>query len=201
VDQHVWNVEFEVCDAVAQITLTFDRLLPDGTAIKFDEDPNGKLNLAAEEDERLVMDGFLALIPDGELLSCALRDGARFFGLGDAINYKYVFVDSDRTAVDAALDGRLWNPDSSRDYVFVGGESIAHQPAALKLFVKELNTRPTGPTNLDLRFERTLSVYRGVAFTEGTLIRMIYSVSDAVITSARQVLAQVASRYGYVLPA
>src|SRR5262245_61729273 len=135
---YLWNVDFATSGGLFEVILTYLRLLPDGRTVKFDEDTDGRLDLAADEDDRLVMDGLLALIPDRAPVSCALRELRRVALVWEVEDYRPVLADWDKETVRTTLKGRLWNADSSADFVFAGGETSDHTGVAIRRWAKTL---------------------------------------------------------------
>ncbi|HLZ31626.1 MAG TPA: hypothetical protein VKV73_30260 [Chloroflexota bacterium] len=197
---HVWLVEFAVRGPLAEITLTFSRRMPNGAEVKFDMDRDGLLDLATDQHERLVMDGMLALIPEGELISCGLRETQRAFLVFDSLGYRHVFADHDRSVVAAEFDGGIWNPDSSPDLVFVGGRPADHSADAIVHAAQRLaRTRPPAD---DEPVREVLSTYAELIVVNGAVVRVRRpaEVGREFFASAEAALSNVAAKYGYALP-
>jgi hypothetical protein len=205
--QFVWQVSFEDHGALAWITITHERALSDQMSVKFDEDTElvnaGILGFAAENGGRMVMDGFLALIPDGALLSCALRTRKRMFLLWDRSAYDHVFAGQDKQAVRAAFDGRLFNTDGTNgDALFIGGASDAHTEERIQHWTQviEHEVTPQFSSYWTTVWKPLLAVYHAVMYTLSTELHMIARNEPATIPQARAALGEVAARYGFVLP-
>jgi len=200
---HIWQVYFDTIGSLTEVTLTYHRLLPDGATVKFDEDPHGVLDLSSGEDDHLVMDGFLSLIPDGELISCAIRSVKHVLGVWERAEYKHIFAEYDKQIVRTTFEGRLWNPDSSADFVFVGGDRDAHTTATIRRWIgvmqqELLQQKPEDPIPT---LEKVLSFYNAVIYTQTTEIHILTSGERGQSSSRmKAALELVASRYGMALP-
>lgn len=201
---YVWAVYFEDHGPIAEVTLTYDRALPDGDTIKFDEDPDRFLDIANDADERVVMDGFLALIPNGELLSCSMRDTRHllliFWGYQ---TYKHFFVGYDKQVLKQQFDRRLFNTDGGDpDIVFAGGERAAHTPEQITRWAKVIKRDIVGSRQATpmTAWQPLLDVYRAILYTDSTEIHLVTRNTGRELERARAALAKVARGYRMVLP-
>lgn len=198
----VWLVNVEDFGPVVRVGLTFLRLQKDGTAVKFDEDPNGVLDLDAEEDQRIVADGLLALIPNEALVSCALRDFERVLLIWERMCYRHVHTGTDRLLLDSVLEGRLWNADSSADFLFAGGAVDDHTPQVVDRWTQWMREKVLGqPWDRATRaVAAPLEVYAAVGYTRTTEVNVFLRNGAAGVEHARQKLAAVAAKYGMRIP-
>lgn len=198
----VWAVYFDPGDRIATITLTYHRLLPDGSTIKFDEDPACHLDLASEEDDRLLREGFMALIPPGQLMSCALRVLRRALLVWEYTDFEHIAAGADRELVAAAFAGRMYNPDgASPDALFVGGTPADHATTTILAAATRLTRLLQGPTGADeAAWEQALGPYTAIFFTESTETRMVTRADGTAYARAAESLAAVAGRHGLALP-
>lgn len=204
---YVWQVYFEALGEQAHITLTQRRAYADGSGRKFDEDPqiiDGRtLDLLHDEDDRFIMDGFLALIPDNRLLSCAIQVLRRRLLIWEFEDYDYIFAGFDKHIIQRAFDGRLFNTDGTNgDILFIGGERTAHETATIKEWSKAIEHdifRKVGNVP-GAAWEPVLDVYEAVSYTLSTEIHLRMRHDHDRIEESRMALARVATRYGFVLP-
>lgn len=199
---YVWQTFFELHNSYVEIVLTYNRLLPSGESIKFDEDPEGILDLSIDADDHLVMDGFLALIPEGKLLSCSMRSVKHTLLVWEQSYRKHVFAEYDKQKVLAEFEGRLWNPDSSADFLFVGGGRDAHSISAIEHWAKVLEGGVVHRSDTDWlsRLEQILGIYKRIIYTQTTEIYMLARNEEDIIRQVRADLSEIASRYGFILP-
>jgi hypothetical protein len=203
----VWQVYFEDHGALAWITISYRRAVSNHMDVKFDEDAEiinaGLLGFAAEDNDLMVMDGFLALIPDGALLSCAMRTRKRVLLLWERSAYDYVFAGQDKQVVRATFDGRLYNSDGTNgDVLFIGGVAAAHTEDSIQHWVKviERDVMFQVDTERLMAWASLLDVYQAIVYTLSTEIHMIARNKPETIPQARAALGVVATRYGFVLP-
>lgn len=200
---YVWQVYFEVHGPVAEITLSYRRALPDGTGVKFDEDPDTVLNRVTDQDDQLVMDGFLALIPEGELLSCAMRVVKRILLIWEYQDYQHIFAEYDKHVVKRAFDANgLFNTDSSIDVLFIGGDRAAHETTTIISWAKTIQRDILQRYEVEggAAWNPVLEIYKSVIYTQTTEIHMLTHNKRDPLERARMVLKQVAARYQLVLP-
>ena len=199
---YVWQVYFETGTTYAEVILTHNRLLPDDNFIKFDEDESSILATAIGEDDRFMLEAFLTLLPDVQLLSCAMRDTRRTWLVWEQDYYKHIFAEYDKQMVAAAFDGRLWNPDSSADFVFAGGEERAHAAEVVErwtaIMTKNILPQPRAVWGQTL--EQVFRIYKCVIFTQTTDIHLLMPPNIDMMTEIRDDLEAVANSYGLVLP-
>lgn len=207
-EQHyVWQVYFEVVGPLSEITLSFRRSRSDGSGVKFDEDPaiidRGILDLINGEDDDLVMDGFLACLPGGKLLSCALRVLRRNLLFFESEAYEHVFAHYDKNVVKQAFERRLFNTDGTNgDLLFIGGDHAAHATPTILRWCKVIESDAMHHSGVALIavWEPVLQVYEAVAYTLDTEIHLFTRNDDDLIKRIKQALTEVATRYGFVLP-
>jgi hypothetical protein len=200
---YVWQVDFDTQDTVAEVILSYQRALPDGKSVKFDEDSNTILDLAADADDHLVMDGFLALIPPGELLSCAMRVSRRALLIWEYMDYQHIFAEYDKQVVERAFDTNgLFNTDGSIDALFIGGDRVAHESATILSWVRSLSRDVISRYETEGRavWAPALDVYTAIIYTQTTEIHMLTRNEHKRLRDARSALNKVAARYGLVLP-
>ncbi|HEY0607061.1 MAG TPA: hypothetical protein VGD58_29350 [Herpetosiphonaceae bacterium] len=204
---YVWQVYFEEIGPLAEITLSFRRARADGSGVEFDEDPQiiteRVLDVINGEDDQLVMDGFLALIPDGQLLSCSLRVLRHRLLILEFEDYDHSFAGYDKQVVKNTFEGRLFNTDGSNaDLLFIGGERTAHETATIKHWSKVIESRAlrASADTIAAAWEPVLNVYEAVIYTLSTEIHMVTRNNHAPISRIQPALADVAARYGFVLP-
>lgn len=200
---YTWQLHFDIIRSVCEVTLTYNRLLPDGTTVKFDEDPHGILDLSLDEDDHLVMDGVIALLPSHQLISCTLRDVRRVFGVWQQTEYKHINAGYDTDIVRTAFEARLWNPDSSVDFILIGGDAEAHTTTAILHVVKLLNEQVLGHEG-DARIhaiEHILEYYSVIVYTQTTEVHVVSSMEgEQTLAQIKGALAMVASRYEMIIP-
>ncbi|MCG8352468.1 MAG: hypothetical protein MI924_32280 [Chloroflexales bacterium] len=203
----VWQVYFEDHGALAWITISYRRALSNQMGVKFDEDAEiintRLLGFAAEDEDRMVMDGVLALIPDGALLSCALWRLQNVLLLWERSAYDHVFAGQDKQVVRAAFDGRLFNTEGSiGDVLFIGGAAEAHTKDSIEHWAQviERDVMSRFDTERLVAWKSLLDVYQAVMYTLSTEIHMIARNEPETIPRARAALGSVAARYGFVLP-
>ena len=198
----VWQVYFDVTDSLAEVTLTYRRLLADGTSVKFDEDSHGVLDLSTNADDHIVLDGFLSFIPDGELLSCAMRDVKHVLLIWEREDYQHIFAQYDKQIVRTAFEGRLWNPDSSADFLFVGGNKDGHTTPTIKHWAKVMQEQTLRQSGADRKatIDQVLGLYSLVAYTQTAEIHILTSNGHDQAEKMKATLGAVASRYGMALP-
>lgn len=200
---YTWQVYSDQVGPFWEITLTYNRQRPDGTYVKFDEDPNGVLDLATGADKRLVMEGFLTLIFNGELLSCSLRAIKHKLPIWTRPYHQHVFAGYDKQKIANEFASRLWNPDSSVDFLLVGGEQTAHTTLVIQYWTKILMSglfKSSGKKKLET-LAQALNVYREIFYTQTTEIHLWTQGEESEIIEMRNRLAQTAAQFGLVLPA
>lgn len=200
--EQVWQVYFATHGPLLEVTLSYRRHLPDGSGVKFDEDPDTILDLAAEQDEQIVLDGFMALLPPDALLSCAMRTTGRWLLIWTKPDIEPVFAEYDHAIVRRAFDGRLYNSDSNIDALLIGGERTAHQPETVKQWVNaiEKDILRTSGDDWVAAWQPVLDVYEAVIYTQTTEIHLLTRNTGGRLERARTALAAVAARYGLRLP-
>lgn len=198
----VWEVYFETHGPLLEVTLGYRRRLPDGSSVAFDADPRPTLDLAADEDERLVLDGVLALLPPDALLSCALRENSRWLLIWTKPDVEHIFAEHDQAIVRRAFDGRLYNPEGSIDALLIGGERAAHATGEVKRWAAaiEKDILPSAGAERVAAWQTVLNAYQAVIYTQTTEIHLLTRAGSAAAVQARPALAAVAARYGLRLP-
>ncbi len=201
-EQPVWAVYLDRLGAVLTITLTYHRLLPDGRSVKFDEDPAGPLDLAADQDDRLMEEGFVALIPPGKLMSCAMRTRARKLLFWDRQEIQHTAAGYELAVVRELFAGRLYNADgASPDALFVGGGPADHTTPAIVAAASalaQLLGQQSRASEAD--WLRVLGSYQAVLYTESTEVQMVTRADRAIVATSLSALASVSRRYGFELP-
>lgn len=197
-----WDVSLDAVGPYLLVTLTYHRRLPGGGSVKFDEDPACTLDLAADMDDALLLDGVLALIPRGYQASCALRERRRAFLLWDRQVPRHIPAGTDHTIIARAFDGRLYNSDGANpDALFVGGAPAAHTSqavAAAWATLRGLLAQPMPATPSE--WSRLLDTYAAVLFTDSTEVRMVARLDQMSRERVVAALSEVAERYGLRLP-
>lgn len=199
--QPMWHVLFANEGPFIRVTLTFERLLPDGRSIQFDEDPEPVLDLTSDQDERLLLDGFLVLPPDGMQLSCALHR-LRDWIVWEWTEFQHIPAAYNRQVVRSAFTGRLFNTDSSIDILFAGGDAAAHTRdrivRAASFVEREIAQKPDGMREAALI--QVLAVYPALVYTQNTEIYLLGRQPDLSLAEVRAALTSTATRYGLALP-
>jgi hypothetical protein len=199
-DPEAWLVYFERHGPVVEITFTYRRRLPGGESIRFDEGPT-TLDLANDADDRLVMDGFLAALPEGELLSCATLTTRPFLRFWEpALQWRHEPADHDKELVRAAFQGQMGRGDSTPEFVFVGGDEAAHTSPAVRRAVDALRTgRWTFHPDPVAALRDALTAYEGVAWSRETETGLFLRDRPGLLDDTRARVAEVAARYGVIL--
>lgn len=200
---YVWQVYFEEYGDLATITLSYRRDRGNGLSIQFDDDPSCILNLAADEDDRLIMDGFLALIPDAQLLSCAMLVRKPRYLIWGVEDYKHIFAAYNKHVVRSTFNGHLFNTDGTgSEMVFIGGDRVAHTTSLIKEYATKIEQhvlRTYGAEHI-AAWVPILNTYTSVIYTLSTEVHMVMRNQSDLMRRARQGLNKVASRYGVILP-
>ena len=202
---YIWDVALASAGPLAGALLRPYRLLPDGRSVKFDEDPELPLNLETGQDEALLRDGVLALLPDGTLLSCAIRVTRLSAMLIGSRSYQHIDAGRDKQAALRALETNgLYNGDGANgDALLIGGAPEAHRSEAVIGWARRIEREilgQIGPAGWLAPWAPLLEQYDA----------SIYTVSGEIVLAARSgalgpaqiraALAEVAARYGFALP-
>lgn len=200
----IWDVTFEEAGPLARAMISYRRLLPDGWGVMFEEDTEWVLDIANEEDEHLVMDGFLALIPRGVPLSCAIRATVGgLLGFFRYDRYRVVFAGEELALVQRTFEiNGLFNTDGCNpDLLFAGGPPEAHeakeierQAEAVKRLLK-VSRKPQGEG-----WEALLRTYTAILYADCTEIYSVALREQVPLAHSRAALAAVAARYRLTLP-
>jgi hypothetical protein len=194
---YIWDVALASAGPLAGALVRPYRLLPDGRSVKFDEDPALPLNLETGQDEALLREGVLALLPDGALLSSAIRVGSH--------GYRHIYAGQDKQAALRALETNgLHNGDgASGDALLIGGGREVHRSEAVIGWASRIEREilgQIGPAGWLAPWAPLLEEYDG----------LIYTVSGEIILAARSgalgsapiraALEGAAARHGFALP-
>lgn len=200
---HIWHVELAQRDAVGEVTLSHWRQLPNGDLVDLDGDPEVRLDLEGGEDAELVMDGLLAVLPDGEQLSCAVWESRSHFLIFESEGYRYIDADRDKAKVRAAFaDGALKNSDGLPDFIFVGGSPESHtEEVVIRTASRIGKLRLGGPR--EAAADELLSTYTVVAMTSVSLIHVLRRIEpgEDFAASVRAALNKAAAPHGFEVPA
>lgn len=202
---HVWDVALASAGPLAGALLRPYRLLPDGRSVKFDEDPALPLDLETGQDEALLRDGVLALLPDGSLLSCAIRATRRSVLLIASRGYQQAYTGQDKQAALRALESNgLYNSDgSSGDALFIGGAREAHRSEAVIGWAGRIEREilgQIGPTGWLAPWAPLLEQYDALIYTLSGEIILAARSGTLGLAQIRDALAEVAAHYGFALP-
>ena len=198
---YVWQVYFDTSTSFTQIILTYNRLLSEDRFIQFDEDQNSILVTEQAEDEQFLLDAFFTLIPENERLSCAMNATKHVF-LWEKAYHQYIFAGYNREKVLSEFKGRLWNPDSSPDYLFVGGDESSHTGEAIEQWTRVMSAEVLPQTHQawEQILGEILTLYERIIYTRSTQIHMLMFADAEQIAAIRARLSTVAAQYGLVLP-
>jgi len=200
---YVWLIYLENLGSMVKVTLTYERILPDGSSITFDADPAMILDTATEQDEQIVLDGFMALVPPDALLSCAMRT-TRWMLLWTKPDIEHIFAEYDHAIVRREFgDGRLYNAQGNIDALFIGGDRAAHQTSTIKHWATTIEKQvlPMSGQEQIQAWDAVLAVYQAVIYTQTTEIHLLTRNTGDALNQARAALSAVAARYGLRLPA
>jgi hypothetical protein len=200
---NVWLVYFDVVEHLLEIVLTYRCVLPNGEDARIDEDATTTLDLAAHEDDQMVMDGLLAIL-GGARLSCAIRSQeSHLWGMIKRPSLA-VYCDVGKAQLVSAISGSLYNPDSSADFFFAGGLSSEHTPervyAAAVEIQEDLESKGSVRAGRDVSvLDTLLQRYAYVGYTQTTEINIFTRYSDLELANIRQRLAAAAETHNYTI--
>jgi hypothetical protein len=204
-DPYVWDVALASAGALAGALLRPYRLLPDGRSVKFDEDPALPLNLETGQDEALLRDGVLALLPDGSLLSCVIRVTGLSVMLSGSRAYRQIYAGPDKQAALRALESNgLYNSDgASGDALLIGGSGEAHRSEAVIAWAGRIEREilgQIGPTGWLAPWAPLLEEYDALIYTVSGEIILAARSGTLGLAQIRDTLAEVGAHYGFALP-